>query len=44
MAFFKLKKRCQYCGAVLDKEGTCSNPDCIAFKVEKNEEKPKKEE
>lgn len=45
MAFWKKKKYCQYCGSEV-KDGSCSNPDCIAFK--KSEEKPedntKKEE
>lgn len=45
MAFFTLKKRCQYCGSVLDKDGNCPNADCIAHKnvepqpAEKDDEK-----
>lgn len=30
MAFFNLKKRCKYCGAVLDASGNCPNTECIA--------------
>lgn len=29
MAFFKLKKRCAYCGSVLDAQGNCPNTACI---------------
>lgn len=37
MAFFKLKKRCQYCGSALTQTGNCPNVDCIAHK---DEDKP----
>lgn len=43
MAFWKKKKYCQYCGSEV-KDGCCSNPDCIAYKGEREvPEKPKKE-
>lgn len=34
MAFFTLKKRCQYCGSVLDNKGNCPNTGCINHKTE----------
>ncbi len=34
MAFFKLKKRCPYCGTALDENGNCPNKDCINHKSE----------
>lgn len=30
--FFKLKKRCPYCGSALDKNGNCPNEKCINHK------------
>lgn len=43
MAFWKKKKYCQYCGSEI-KDGSCSNPGCIAFKESTEEKKDKKEE
>ena len=34
MAFFKLKKRCTYCGTALDDKGNCSNDTCINHQSE----------
>ncbi|WP_337742200.1 hypothetical protein [Megasphaera sp.] len=31
MSFWKKKKYCQYCGSELKSDGTCPNPDCIAY-------------
>lgn len=37
MAFFKLKKRCPYCGTALDDKGNCPNTGCINLKTESTE-------
>lgn len=37
MAFFKLKKRCPYCGTALDDKGNCPNTGCINHKTESTE-------
>lgn len=34
MAFFKLKKRCVYCGTELDDKGNCPNTSCINHQSE----------
>ncbi|WP_432643355.1 hypothetical protein [Acidaminococcus sp.] len=34
MAFFKLKKRCTYCGTALDDKGDCPNTTCINHQSE----------
>ena len=38
MAFFKLKKRCTYCGSVLDEKGNCPKKECINYKGASAEE------
>lgn len=37
MAFFRLKKRCPYCGTALDDKGNCPNTSCINHKTESTE-------
>lgn len=39
---FKLPKRCSYCAHIVDEEGKCVNPDCIAY--DHDEKKEREEE
>ncbi|WP_417208229.1 hypothetical protein [Acidaminococcus fermentans] len=43
MAFFKLKKRCPYCGTALDK-GNCPNTGCINHQDETTKEDASRKE
>lgn len=44
MAFFKLKKRCSYCGTALDDKGNCPNKDCINHTENTEQEDASKKE
>lgn len=44
MAFFKLKKRCPYCGTALDDKGNCPNTECINHQDETTKEDASKKE
>jgi len=44
MAFFKLKKRCLYCGTALDDKGNCPNKDCINHTENAEQEDASKKE
>lgn len=44
MAFFKLKKRCPYCGTALDENGNCPNTGCINYQTKSKEEETSQKE
>lgn len=44
MAFFRLKKRCPYCGTVLDDKGNCPRTGCINHQDETTKEDASKKE